>query len=217
MSPISASTMRHDRATGLTASFFLHMALFICGSLALIKPVEYAVEAGSGGIEVSLTAAPMEPFLENQVALPQPEIIQKEEEGEREEKKEIQTAADSLYKGDGSSPIPGTDPTTFYSAGGAMTEAKPNYLKNPAPEYPLEARQKGWEGLVIFKVLVDPSGRPLKLEKEKSSGYEILDRSALRTIKTWRFRPAQIGALPVESSVRIPIRFELEQREIDRN
>lgn len=216
MSPISISTMRHDRFMGLVASFFLHVSLFVCGGLALMKPVEYAVEVGSGGIEVSLTAAPMAPSLESEKeepTSPAPDDTAFPEERMEEPKKELQTAADSSYKGDGSSPIPGKDATTFYSSGGAITEAKPNYLKNPAPAYPLEARQKGWEGVVIVKVLVDKSGRPVRTEKEKSSGYEVLDRSALKTIKTWRFRPAQIGALTVESSVRIPIRFELEERE----
>src|SRR3989338_2862847 len=81
----------------------------------------------------------------------------------------------------------GEDAATFYSAGGAMAETKPNYLKNPAPPYPWEAREKGWQGVVILKIDVDKSGNPTKIEKEKSSGHDVLDESALKTIRRWRF------------------------------
>lgn len=222
MSPISASSMRRDRTMGITASSLLHISLFIFGGVALIKPIEYAVEAGSGGIEISLIAAPAEPVSSNKTVvqeLPKPveeEPIVKDPENtplpqqDAGEQKQVQTAVDSEYKGDGSSVVPGRDSTTFYSQGGAITEVSPDYLKNPAPYYPWEAREKGWQGVVILKVSIDKSGRPIKVEKEKGSGYAVLDESAVKTVKSWRFRPAQVGALPVESSVRIPVRFELE-------
>jgi protein TonB len=92
---------------------------------------------------------------------------------------------------------------------GAQTEVKPAYLSNPAPRYPLDARRNGWEGVVVLKAFVDKSGRPTKVELEKSSGYSSLDESALKTVKTWRFRAARIGKMVVESSVRLPVRFEL--------
>lgn len=225
----------NDKSIGFVSSFFMHVVLFLLSGFVFAKPIEYAVELGSGGIEVSLTAAPAEPFLEDQTipkklesvrqeepAIPEPDDmplpeddvekqkLQEPKDEIKEEKKEIQTAPGSLYKGDGSSPIPGKDKTTFYSTGGAITEAKPNYLKNPAPAYPWEAREKGWQGVVILKVAVDKFGRPMQVEKEQGSGYMILDETALKTVKKWRFRPAQIGTIPIESSVRVPIRFQLE-------
>lgn len=224
-------TLRNNKSIGFVTAFLLHGALFAFSGLVFVKPVEYAVELGDGGIEVNLTAAPAEPVSTSEVAQELPKPVQQEtvskdpdniplpqydiEEQKllqkmQEEKKQIQTAVDPTYKGDGSSPIPGKDATTFYSSGGAVTEAKPNYLRNPAPPYPLEAREKGWQGVVILRVLVDKTGYTIKVDKEKSSGYDILDESALKTVKSWRFRPAQLGALPVESLVRIPIRFELE-------
>ena len=40
-----------DRMIGLAASFFLHTFLFVGGGLVLMQPAQYAVEAGSGGME----------------------------------------------------------------------------------------------------------------------------------------------------------------------
>lgn len=224
-------TLRNDKFIGFMTSFLLHVSLFFIGGFVFLKPIEYAVGLGKGGIEVSLTAAPAEPVVSetvvqelpktdqqesvskdpDDVPLPQYQIEEQKLLQKTEEKKQPQTAVDSPYKGDGSSPTPGKDKTTFYSSGGAMTGAKPKYLRNPAPSYPLEALQKGWQGVVVLKVFVDKSGHPVNVEKEQSSGHEILDESALKTVKSWRFHPAQLGALPIKSSVRIPIRFFLEK------
>lgn len=93
---------------------------------------------------------------------------------------------------------------------GALTEAKPEYLKNPAPAYPLKARQKNWEGVVLLNVLVNSAGRPVKINIEKTSGYAILDEAAVKAVNTWQFQPARLGNISIESSVKIPIRFRLE-------
>jgi len=45
----------------------------------------------------------------------------------------------------------------------------------------------------------------------KSSGYEVLDRSALETVRDWRFIPARFGGIPVKSTVIIPITFKLKE------
>lgn len=97
------------------------------------------------------------------------------------------------------------------SGSGALTAAQPQYLSNPAPAYPLEARRNGWEGSVLFNVRVSAAGDPLEIEIEKSSGHALLDDVAKKTLKTWRFYPARLGNIAVESAVRIPIRFQLEE------
>ena len=47
------------------------------------------------------------------------------------------------------------------------------------------------------------------VEVERSCGYRVLDRAASRTVKDWEFTPATRAGLPVESRVRIPVRFSL--------
>ena len=79
------------------------------------------------------------------------------------------------------------------SGEGGPGASSPGYVENPKPDYPLEARQKGYQGDVLLKVEVLPNGRVGEVEVEKSSGYELLDQSALATVKKWRFIPARKG------------------------
>jgi protein TonB len=49
-----------------------------------------------------------------------------------------------------------------------------------------------------------------EIEVKESSGYEVLDRSALETVKKWRFIPATKGGVSIPSWVHIPITFQLQ-------
>lgn len=53
--------------------------------------------------------------------------------------------------------------------------------------YPPEARRKGWEGTVILKLEVTADGSLAEAALHRSSGYDILDRAALRMIRSARF------------------------------
>jgi len=93
---------------------------------------------------------------------------------------------------------------------GRSDVSSPRYIENPKPAYPLEARQQGYHGKVLLKVEVLTNGRVGKVEVEKSSGYEVLDQSALEAMKTWRFIPAKRGKVPIRSWVNILITFQLQ-------
>ncbi|MEW6374761.1 MAG: energy transducer TonB [Thermodesulfobacteriota bacterium] len=88
--------------------------------------------------------------------------------------------------------------------------AQPKYAENPKPLYPQEARKKGYEGEVLLRVEVLANGRVGQVEVKKSSGHELLDNSALTTVKQWRFIPAKRGESPVPLWVNIPIKFQLQ-------
>lgn len=85
---------------------------------------------------------------------------------------------------------------------------KSGYL-NPAPVYPSIARKRGWEGTVVLKVLVEQNGTAGRALIEQSSGYKILDETALNSVKTWKFQPPQEGLIHKSSWVTIPIQFRL--------
>jgi len=87
---------------------------------------------------------------------------------------------------------------------------QPRYAENPRPLYPQEARKKGYEGEVLLKVEVLANGRVGRVEVKKSSGYEMLDRSALTAIKKWKFIPASQGDGSIPCWVNIPIKFQLQ-------
>lgn len=91
-----------------------------------------------------------------------------------------------------------------------IREAFPLYIYNPSPSYPRTARLRGWQGVVQLEVLVDRDGNVKALEVLKSSGYSLLDKSALKTVKNWRFEPGKKGEKTIEMSVIVPIRFRLD-------
>ncbi len=98
----------------------------------------------------------------------------------------------------------------FLYAHGGGNGARPRYAQNPKPAYPQEAREKGYEGEVILRVEVLPNGRVGQIEVKNSSGYELLDRSALTAVKQWKFVPAKKGDTPIPLWVNIPIKFQLQ-------
>jgi protein TonB len=93
---------------------------------------------------------------------------------------------------------------------GEILFVQPKYAENPKPVYPQEARQKGYEGEVILRVEVLPNGRVGQIEVKNSSGYKLLDRSALATIKQWKFIPAKKGEASIPLWVNIPVKFQLQ-------
>ena len=80
---------------------------------------------------------------------------------------------------------------------------------NPKPVYPIIARKRGFEGTVLLKVQVLKDGNVGKVNLEKSSNYEILDRSATEAINKWIFIPGKKNGLPVASWVTVPVKFQL--------
>jgi TonB family protein len=85
----------------------------------------------------------------------------------------------------------------------------PDYKINPKPSYPTIARRNGYEGAVLLRVWVLESGMVGKIEIEKSSGYEMLDNSALKAVKGWIFIPGKRGGVPIPTWVTVPIKFQL--------
>ncbi|WP_328807201.1 energy transducer TonB [Paraburkholderia elongata] len=83
------------------------------------------------------------------------------------------------------------------------------YLHNPAPPYPVIARQRGWEGRVLLKVHVLASGQPDEVTVAATSGHDSLDVAAVEAVSAWRFVSARRGQQPVDGWVRIPIDFKL--------
>jgi periplasmic protein TonB len=85
-----------------------------------------------------------------------------------------------------------------------------DYLNNPAPVYPEVAMDRGWEGKVLMKVHVLAGGKPESVSVVKSSGKDVLDDEAVRTVKQWSFVPAMRGKTPVDGWVTVPISFNLQ-------
>jgi periplasmic protein TonB len=85
-----------------------------------------------------------------------------------------------------------------------------DYLQNPQPVYPPMSKRLGEQGSVMLRVLIGADGRPLDAEIRKSSGYERLDRTALETVRKWRFVPGKRNGVPEDMWFNVPINFVLE-------
>lgn len=82
--------------------------------------------------------------------------------------------------------------------------------KQPKPHYPRLARRRGQEGTVWLRVQIDTAGKARSIEIERSSGFEILDKAALKAVRSWRFLPALQDGQARVSYVKIPVKFQLD-------
>lgn len=216
----------------LIGSLALHGVFFLGASSLMIQESEWGVEAGENGaagaitqeVEVSLTepeperALEPEPIPEMEAIVSDftlPEVTPKwREENRPEQPPKIQppTVSTSVPKPPSSSPTGAVASTSLATgSGGARLASKADYLRNPPPAYPSDAKKRGEEGTVILIVEISDRGGVESVEIETSSGYTVLDRAALDAVRRWRFQPAKAGGIAVRSSVKVPIRFDLEK------
>jgi TonB family protein len=85
----------------------------------------------------------------------------------------------------------------------------PLYKENAPPAYPEIARVRGYEGIVLVSAEILPDGHVGNMKIRKSSGYAILDQSAIEAVKPWKFEPAKKSGNPFTVWVELPIKFIL--------
>jgi protein TonB len=73
------------------------------------------------------------------------------------------------------------------------------------------AREQGWHGKVVLRVHITAEGIVKNATVQESSGFPVLDDSAVQAVKIWSFEPAKNGEFAVASTVDLPIRFDLLQ------
>ena len=73
----------------------------------------------------------------------------------------------------------------------------------PLPRYPDEAKSRGWTGKGVIVLSVHADGTVYDAKVFKSTGYDILDREAIRAFRQWRFRPEK-----GDFTARVPCDFE---------
>lgn len=120
-----------------------------------------------------------------------------------QEKAEYKAAGSTSAVG-GSSAVgaPMASATTSGPAlGGAALDSGPrvdaSFKGNRLPEYPAMSRRLGEQGVVVLRVFITPEGRAADVQLVKSSGSARLDRSAMESIREWRFVPARQSGRPV--------------------
>lgn len=90
-------------------------------------------------------------------------------------------------------------------------KADPVKISHIDPVYPRKARRNGWEGTVFLQALINKKGEVAEAFVTTSSGFELLDQTALKAVKQWQYQwPAQLGSLN-EKLISIKIIFKLEE------
>lgn len=77
-------------------------------------------------------------------------------------------------------------------------------------QYPKVAQMRGWQGEAIIQILVDANGKVLESRIHTSSGFDILDKQAIKMVNEANLPlpPEALRNKPI--SVLIPISFKLE-------
>jgi periplasmic protein TonB len=112
--------------------------------------------------------------------------------------------------GNGAGLGPGSGGNTgggVYQVGGNVSAPIPIY--DPQPEYSERAREAKYQGTDVLSIIVEPDGSVNQdIEVVKPLGLG-LDEEAIKTVRTWKFKPAMRNGGPVPVRVVIEVTFRL--------
>jgi protein TonB len=86
----------------------------------------------------------------------------------------------------------------------------PRALVRIPPLYPEHARQRGIEGIVELRFIVNTDGKVSDIQVIQSQPTSIFDTAAKRAIARWQFKPGLKNGKPVNTRVRLPLKFEIK-------
>ena len=95
---------------------------------------------------------------------------------------------------------------------GSNNKTPPDFSGNRQPAYPSAAIRRGYEGQLLLRLYVAESGRVERVVVVRSTGHEILDRSAVATVSRWTGKPAQFNGRPIATIELLPVIFRLPRR-----
>jgi protein TonB len=84
-------------------------------------------------------------------------------------------------------------------------------IRNRRPDYPDDAKRRGWEGTVRLELELDETGRVTAARVVHSCGHDVLDDSALKAARSWRFSPATMGGRAVPVTVQVPVNYAVSR------
>jgi len=95
---------------------------------------------------------------------------------------------------------------------GLLIVNNPTYVKRTKPVYPRRARDKNQQGTTLLEATLDEKGVVIDLKVSQSSGYRLLDKSAIKAVKKWQFKPAMHDGVAVMAIALVPIQFDITER-----
>lgn len=91
-------------------------------------------------------------------------------------------------------------------------DTPPQILVQMHPLYPMAAKLKGIEGMVVLFFTVQADGAVDSVEVSSATPEYIFNEAAKSAVRRWRFKPGVKNGEPVATRVSVPLRFELEKR-----
>lgn len=82
-------------------------------------------------------------------------------------------------------------------------------VKSFTPEYPIKAQRRKAEGYVDLHFTATVTGDVKDVVVAKAEPAQLFDEAAIKAIKRWKFKPAEINGQPVEQRLSLRIRFDL--------
>ena len=108
---------------------------------------------------------------------------------------------------------PGTQPETVAASGDVLRNQLLGELQTRLARYltyPPLARERGWQGTVLLGLHVESNGRLGNVRLERSSGYAVLDRSALNSLNRLGYLSEAVAWLNGRSvDMQLPVIYRL--------
>ncbi len=95
---------------------------------------------------------------------------------------------------------------TVYRAGGGVSA--PVLLEKTEPAYSEAARNDQIEGTVQLSIVIDEKGRVENVRIVRGL-HPDLDKNAIESVKTWKFKPGEKDGNPVKVKAEVEINFRL--------
>jgi TonB family protein len=83
----------------------------------------------------------------------------------------------------------------------------PNKIKDVAPRYPDEAKDKRIQGIVILEAIIDAEGNVTHVRVLRS--IPALDQAAIDAVKQWKYEPTLMDGVPVPIVMTVTVGFAL--------
>jgi TonB family protein len=90
-----------------------------------------------------------------------------------------------------------------------QTDEDAQALRMNPPQFPEEARDAGASGAVSAVFVIDEQGRVGNIQIRQSP-HPALSREMLRTLQSWKFKPARNQGIPVKVRKKVTLDFALE-------